>query len=121
MEKDLFLMIETEGLCLKMNSAAEVYENALEHRDTLGILNQYERLAAHPVLFVEASLDSVAPADKMMRPLSEKLKELSAPVTYQSIVSTHSFAGQRMKLAKTVSEWIEENSKILSTEVGHFD
>lgn len=121
MEKDLFLMIETEGLCLKMNSAAEVYENALEHRDTLGILNQYERLAAHPVLFVEATLDSVAPADKMMRPLSEKLKELSASVTYQSIVSTHSFAGQRMKLAKTVSEWIEENSKILSTEVGHFD
>ena len=112
MEKDLFLMIETEGQCLKMNSAAEVYENALEHRDTLSILNQYERLAAHPILFVEASLDSVAPADKMMRPLSEKLKDLSASVTYKTIVSTHSFAGQRMKLAKTVAEWIEENCKI---------
>ena len=93
----------------------------MKSENIVGILNQYERLAAHPVLFVEATLDSVAPADKMMRPLSEKLKELSASVTYQSIVSTHSFAGQRMKLAKTVSEWIEENSKILSTEVGHFD
>ena len=111
MEKELFLMIETEGQCLKMNSAAEVYENALEYRDELGILNQYERLAEHPVLFVEASLDSVAPADKMMRPLFEKLNDLSAPVTYKTIVSKHSFAGQRMKLAKTVAEWIEKTVK----------
>ena len=41
MEKELFLMIETEGQCLKMNSAAEVYENAHDFRDELGILNQY--------------------------------------------------------------------------------
>ena len=109
MEKELFLMIETEGQCLKMNSAAEVYENALEYRDELSILNQYERLAEHPVLFVEASLDFVAPADKMMRPLFCKLNEMSAPVTYKTIVSKHSFSGQRMKLAKTVAEWIESN------------
>ncbi len=113
MEKELLLMIETEGQCLKMDSAAEVYENALGHRDELGILNRYERLSEHPVLLVEASLDSVAPADKMMRPLSERLKEMSAPVTYQTIVSTHSFAGQRMKLAKTVAEWIEKTVRSL--------
>ena len=110
MEKELFLMIETEGQCLKMNSAAEVYENALKHQDELSILNRYECLAEHPVLLVEAALDSVAPADKMMRPLWEKLKELSAPVTYKILVGTHSFAGQRMKLAQAVAEWIEENS-----------
>ena len=108
MEKELFLMIETEGQCLKMNSAAEVYENAWENREKLSVLNQYERLASLPVLLVEASLDLVAPADKMMRPLWEKLKELSAPVTYKAIVSTHSFAGQRIKLAKTVAKWIEK-------------
>ena len=111
MEKELFLMIETEGQCLKMNSAAEVYENARDYREELGILNQYESLAEHPVLLVEASLDRVAPADKMMDPLCEKLKELSAPVTYKAIVSTHSFAGQRMKLAKTVAEWIEKTAR----------
>ncbi len=111
MEKDLFLMIETEGQCLKMNSAAEVFENALEYRDELCILNQYERLSEHPVLLVEASLDCVAPAEKMMLPLAKKLKELSAPVTYKKIVSTHSFAGQRMKLAKTLAEWIEKTVK----------
>ena len=111
MEKELFVMIETEGQCLKMNSAAEVFENALTHRDELGILNQYERLVSLPVLLVEASLDSVAPADKMMRPLFEKLNDLSAPVTYKTIVSTHSFAGQRMKLAKTVAEWIEKTAR----------
>ena len=108
MEKELFLMIETEGQCLKMNSAAEVYENGQKFREELGILNQYERLASLPVLLVEASRDSVAPAEIMMRPLCEKLKELSAPVTYEQIVSTHSFSGQRMKLAKTVAEWIEK-------------
>ena len=111
MEKELFLMIETEGQCLKMNSAAQVYENARDFRGELGILNQYERLVSIPVLLVEASLDSVAPADKMMRPLWEKLKDLSAPVTYKTIVSTHSFAGQRMKLAKTVAEWIEKTAR----------
>ena len=109
MEKELFLMIETEGQCLKMNSAAEVYENALEYREELSILNQYERLSEHSVLFVEAALDSVAPADKMMRPLFEKLNGLSSPVTYKTVVSKHSFSGQRMKLAKIVAEWIESN------------
>ncbi len=109
MEKDLFLMIETEGQCLKMNSASEVYENALNHRDELSILNQYECLAEHLLLFVEATLDSVAPADKMMRPLAEKLEQISASVTYKTIASTHSFAGQRMKLAKIVAEWIESS------------
>ena len=107
MEKDLFLMIETEGQCLKMNSASEVYENALNHRDELSILNGYDHLAEHHVLFVEATLDDVAPADRMMRPLFEKLEQNSAPVTYKTIISKHSFAGQRMKLAKIVAEWIE--------------
>ena len=45
----------------------------------------------------------------MMRPLFDKLNELSAPVTYKTIVSKHSFSGQRMKLAKAVAEWIESN------------
>ena len=110
MEKELFLMIETEGQCLKMTSAADVYENAMKYREGLSVISQYELLADHPVLLVEASLDSVAPADKMMRPLYEKLNELSAPVTYNTIVSTHSFSGQRMKLAKTVAEWIEKTA-----------
>ena len=109
MEKDLFLMIETEGQCLKMNSASEVYENALNHQYELGILNGYERLAERQMLLVEAALDTVAPAERMMRPLAEKLDILSAPVTYKTIVSTHSFAGQRMKLAKCVAEWIERS------------
>ena len=111
MEKDLFLMIETEGQCLKMNSASEVYENALNHRDELSVLNQYDRLAEHRVLFVEATLDSVAPADKMMRPLFEKLEQDAAPVTYKTIVSKHSFAGQRMKLAQIVAEWMEQTNR----------
>lgn len=109
MEKDLFLMIETEGQCLKMDSASEVYENALNRQYELGILNEFDRLATHKVLLVEASLDTVAPADRMMRPLFEKLRRLSAPVTYETIVSTHGFAGQRMKLAKTLAGWIEKS------------
>ena len=109
MEKDLFLMIETEGQCLKMDSASEVYENALNHQYELGILNDFDRLSAHKVLLVEASLDTVAPANRMMRPLFEKLNRMSASVTYETIVSTHSFMGQRLKLAKIVAGWIENN------------
>ena len=81
LEKDLFLMIETEGQCLKMNSASEVYENALINQQTLSILNRYDDLAKHNVLLVEASLDSVAPPDKMIKPLADKLNELNVSLT----------------------------------------
>ncbi|MBR3620751.1 MAG: alpha/beta hydrolase [Clostridia bacterium] len=111
MDKDLFLMIETEGQCLKMNSAGEVYENALNNQFELSILNGCEALAGINILMVEASLDTVAPAEKMMKPLADKLNSLSAPVEYKSIVSGHSFAGQRMKLAKAVGEWIEKTAE----------
>jgi pimeloyl-ACP methyl ester carboxylesterase len=107
MEKDLFLMIETEGQCLKMNSASEVYENALINQQTLSILNRYEELSKHNVLLVEASLDAVAPPDKMIKPLADKLKSFDTNLTYRSIKSSHSFIGQRMTLTRIVGEWIE--------------
>ena len=108
LEKDLFLMIETEGQCLKMNSAADVYENALNNRYELSVLNNCEKLDGINILFVEAFLDTVAPAAIMMKPLADKLGTLCANVEYKSIVSGHSFAGQRMKLTRTVGEWIEK-------------
>lgn len=52
-------MIETEGQCLKMNSASEVYENALINQQELSILNRYEELVHRNVLLVEASFDTV--------------------------------------------------------------
>ena len=108
MEKDLFLMIETEGQCLKMNSASDVFENALINQQELSILNQYEELTKHNVLLVEATMDTIAPPDKMLRPLAEKLQESGSSIEYTSIKSNHSFVGQRMKLTRTVGEWIEK-------------
>lgn len=108
MEKDLFLMIETEGQCLKMNSASEVYENALMNQQELGVLNRYDELAKRNVLLIEAAFDTIAPPEKMLKPLAAKLEELHANVSYESIQSNHSFVGQRMKLAKIVGEWIEK-------------
>ena len=108
MEKDLFLMIETEGQCLKMNSASEVYENALMNQQELSVLNRYDELAKRNVLLIEAAFDTVAPPEKMLRPLATKLAELNANVSYESIQSNHSFVGQRMKLTKIVGEWIEK-------------
>ena len=108
MEKDLFLMIETEGQCLKMNSASEVFENALVNQQELSVLNRYDELLKHNVLLIEATLDTVAPPDKMLRPLADKLKESGGKITYKSIKSNHSFVGQRMKLAKDVGEWLEK-------------
>ena len=107
MEKDLFLMIETEGQCLKMESASEVYENALINQQELSVLDRYDELAKRNVLLVEAKYDTIAPPDKMLMPLSKKLQEANAPVTYKVINSNHSFVGQRMRLTKIVGEWIE--------------
>ena len=108
MEKDLFLMIETEGQCLKMTSASDVFENALINQQELSILNNYEELTKHNVLLVEATMDTIAPPDKMLRPLAEKLQEAGSSIEYTSIKSNHSFVGQRMKLTRTVGEWIEK-------------
>lgn len=107
MEKDLFLMIETEGQCLKMQSAGEVFENALINQQELSVLNGYDELLSKNVLLVEASYDTVAPPDKMLKPLAEKLKEAGGNITYEKVASNHSFIGQRMKLTRIVGKWIQ--------------
>ena len=107
MEKDLFLMIETEGQCLKMTSASDVFENALINQQELSVLNRYENLTGHNVLLVEATMDMVAPPDIMLKPLADMLKKSGTSLSYQSVRSNHSFVGQRMKLARIVGEWIE--------------
>jgi dienelactone hydrolase len=107
MEKDLFLMIETEGQCLKMQSASEVFENALINQQELSILSRYEDLLTKNVLFVEASYDTIAPPDKMLKPLADKLQEAGGKIMYEKIASNHSFIGQRMKLTQIVGKWIQ--------------
>ena len=108
MEKDLFLMIETEGQCFKLTSASDVYENALLNQPELSVLSRYEELVKHNVLLVEAAFDTVAPPEKMLKPLAEKLQAANANISYESIKSNHSFVGQRMKLTKLVGAWIEK-------------
>ena len=108
MEKDLFLMIETEGQCLKMKSAGDVFENAFNNQQELSILNRYDELIKHNVLLVEASMDTVAPPNLMIKPLADKLTEAKANIKFKSIKSSHSFVGQRMKLTKIIGEWIEK-------------
>ena len=91
LEKDLFLMIETEGQCLKMNSASEVFENALINKQELSVMNDYDKLLGHRVLFVEASLDTIAPPDLMLKPLAKRLESENGDVQYESLKSNHSF------------------------------
>ncbi len=107
MEKELFLMIETEGQCLKMTSASDVFENAVNYQHDLSVLNRYDELAKRNVLLVEASSDTIAPPDKMLKPLEQKLREANGNIEYKAIMSNHSFVGQRMKLTRFVGEWIE--------------
>ncbi|MDO4467222.1 MAG: prolyl oligopeptidase family serine peptidase [Bacillota bacterium] len=107
MEKELFLMIETEGQCLKMTSASDVYENALFHQQELSVLNNYESLINKNVLLIEASFDTIAPPERMLMPLAKLLKEADGKIEYKKISSNHSFIGQRMKLANFVGDWIE--------------
>lgn len=102
------MMIETEGQCLKMNSASEVYENALINQQELSVLNGYDKLVGQNVLMVEAAYDTVAPPEKMLRPLADKLMEEKSNIRYITIKSNHSFIGQRMKLTRIVGQWIED-------------
>ncbi len=90
-----------------MQSAGEVYENALIHQQELSVLNRYEELLEKNVLLVEAAYDTVAPPDKMLRPLADKLKKAGGLVSYEQIDGNHSFIGQRMKLTHVVGNWIE--------------
>lgn len=108
MEKDLFLMIETEGQCLKMQSASEVYENALINQQELSVLNRYDELIKKNVLLVEASYDTIAPPDKMLKPLANKLEEAGGKLTYEKLATNHSFIGKRMKLTHIVGRWMEK-------------
>ena len=108
MEKDLFLMIETEGQCLKMQSASEVYENALINQQELSVLNRYDELIKKNVLLIEASYDTIAPPDKMLKPLAKKLEEAGGRVIYEKLASNHSFIGKRMKLTQIVGRWMEK-------------
>ena len=110
MEKDLFLMIETEGQCLKMTSVSDVYENASDNRQQLSVVNDYEKLVEHNVLMVEAALDTIAPPDKMLKPLANYLKAAGGNIDYEIIKSNHSFVGQRMKLAQIVGKWLEDHT-----------
>ena len=107
LEKELFLMIETEGQCLKMSSVADVYENASDNRQALSVVENAEKLTNHNVLLVEARYDTIAPPDKMLKPLANYLSKLGGKVAYETIQSNHSFVGQRMKLARIVGTWIE--------------
>lgn len=110
LEKDLFLMIETEGQCLKMNSASEVFENALHNYQELGVCFNYDRLLKHNVLLVEAKYDTIAPPDKMIKPLADRLRAESERFSYAVINGNHSFIGQRMELTGVVGRWLEEKS-----------
>ena len=75
------------------------------------MLNRYEELVKTNVLLVEATYDQVAPPDKMLRPLADKLEEAGGNIVYEKILSNHSFIGQRMKLTQTVGKWIEAIEK----------
>ena len=90
-----------------MNSAGDVYENALFHQQELSVLDRYEELAKHNVLLVEASYERVEPPEFVLRRLAGKLKDCNSTITYESICSNHSFVGQRMKLTKVVGQWLE--------------
>lgn len=109
LEKDLFLMIETEGQCLKMTSVADVYENASDNRQLLSVINECESLVKHNVLLVEATYDTIAPPEKMLKPLARYLNSIGGHVDYEIIKSNHSFMGQRMKLANIVGHWLEKH------------
>lgn len=58
-------------------------------------------------MLVEALYDTIAPPDKMLKPLAKHLEEKGGKIDYEIIKSNHSFVGQRMKLANLVGKWLQ--------------
>lgn len=109
LQKDLFVMIEQEGQCLKMNSASEVYENAQMHHEELSIVNTSDRLKDKKVLLIGAVYDNVAPPDIMIKPLYNSLKNSSNTVNveYTELFTNHGLCSQRTELAVKIGNWLE--------------
>lgn len=110
--KELFEMIEGEGQCLHMESAAAVYENAEENHQRLSVENTAEHLKHFDVLLVAAEKDTVAPPDLMINLLYNRLvleasKGNGGTVKRASLITNHCFGGMRVELAKILGEWIE--------------
>lgn len=76
-----------------------------------GVCNGYEKLIDHQVLLIEAKYDTVAPPDKMLKPLADKLAAESECFSYVAVNGNHSFTGQRMELTRIVGEWLEQHTK----------
>jgi len=115
MEKDLFLMIEIEGQCLKMTSASDVFENALDSYNQLSIYQTHQHLIYHNVLTVAATLDTVAPPSKMLMPLAKKLQSENygtGSFKLVEIESNHSLSSARTILAIEIGKWMQEKCNI---------
>lgn len=111
LEKELFIMIEGEGQCLKMTSASEVYENAHYQSEEYAVINTYDHLKDQNVLFVAAEKDTVAPPDIMIRPLYNRLTDQpgSGKYCYKVLQTNHGLCGQRTVLSDVLGSWIEKS------------
>lgn len=105
---ELFQMIEGEGQCLHMQSAAQVYENAENHHDYLSVEKTSEHLKNFSVLLVSAEKDTVAPPSLMIDPLYLSLKKLNSDVEKYPMNTNHCFGGMRVELAQVIGSWIEK-------------
>lgn len=110
LEKDLFIMIEVEGQCLKINSASEVFEDAIHHHEELSVYDTHNHLKDYNVLIVSAELDTVAIPELMHLPLAHQLQKDNGSGTIElvSIKTNHCFGGNRVKLSLTVGGWIQK-------------
>ena len=106
--EELFEMIEGEGQCLKMESAAAVYENAEQNHQRLSVEKTAEHLKNFPVLLVSAEKDTVAPPQLMIDPLFHELEKSGADVEKYSMNTNHCFGGMRVELAEVLGSWIEK-------------
>lgn len=106
----LFEMIEGEGQCLKMRSVSDVFENAEKYHERLSIKKTYEHLKDRNVLFIGAEYDEVAPPDKMILPVYDKLKAEpgTGSSSYTLLATNHGLCGQRTILAEKIGTWMSQ-------------
>lgn len=97
--------------CLHIQSPQTLMQDALLHRESLGILNQTEKLKNSPLLLIGGSQDTVVPPERALVPFWEVLKkqDLIEDKQFEILYAGHGFSNCRMELTRLIARWFLEH------------
>lgn len=104
-------VIDENLYALHIESLAAIYQN-IEYccQAGYGIFQAYEEVKDRNLYFIGASLDDVAPAQKMIEPLWNQLQQhpTDALQSYDTLDTNHAYDDKRITVSEMFAAWIEK-------------